>query len=39
MRQRHIDDGGVEHDHELRGGDDRQGQAQAAVASAGHGAR
>jgi hypothetical protein len=38
MGQRHIDDGGVEHDHELRGGDNQQSQAEAAVAAAGRGA-
>jgi hypothetical protein len=38
MRQRHIDDGRIEHDHELRGGDDQQSQAEAAVAAAGRGA-
>jgi hypothetical protein len=38
MRQRHIDDGGVEHDHELGGGDDQQSQAEAAVTAAGRGA-
>jgi hypothetical protein len=38
MRQRHIDDGRVEHDHELGGGDDQQSQAEAAVAAAGRGA-
>jgi hypothetical protein len=35
MRQRHIDDGAVEHDHQLGGCNDHQSQAEAAVASAG----
>jgi hypothetical protein len=33
MRQRHIDDGRVEHHHELGGGDDQRSQAEAAVAA------
>ena len=37
-RQRHIDDDGVEHDHELGGGDDLQSEAGAAVAAADRGA-
>src|SRR5690242_3762578 len=35
VRQGNVHDGGVEHDHELGGGDDDQGQAGAAVAAAG----
>ena len=29
VRQRHVDDGGVEHDHELRGRDHRKGEPEA----------
>jgi hypothetical protein len=39
MRQRHIDDGRIEHNHELGGGDDQQSQAEAAVTTAGRGSR
>ena len=28
VRQRHVDDGGIEHDHELRGRDDREREAE-----------
>ncbi len=35
VRQRDVDDGGVQHHHELRGGDDQQGQAQMPVSGAG----
>jgi hypothetical protein len=38
VREGNVHDGGVEHDHELGGGDDQQSKAEAAVAAADCGA-